>query len=467
MYFSQHAIDHRHEAMQPYPSHNSHDREVADVNNETNINQCVTSLSNIINITQTQQPTHHNMCASTLTSILLRISYDGRHFTGWSSSNDDYHHSQELVQVTTTNSTSRNSVVDVTKENDVWKRPKRRSRRYRHLPLDILPPGKSSSKNMKSGYVRSVQGVLQQQLAKLYGNVPISSIIVDGCSRTDKGVHATCMIAQIYCLSAPTTTNASTSTATYMQNSDTITATEIASLSMSIPGKRIPHPYNGTDPNPCFKSIPTAIPTLITSLNRMLYPDMQVMAYAHIPVVQQGRIPFHPTLSAHRKTYTYTFSIGPMCDPTQHRTVWYIGHADQCNIDMIRNASQCLVGQHDFNAFTGAPRSKSDVIKRQSGQYNTTCYIEAINITKRTDVWTNQNTISTYTVHIIGDRFLYKMIRFMIGAMIAVGKGQLSIDDIHDMLLIGQRRKEFECAPAHALTLHDVQYNVPVHWQSV
>ena len=59
------------------------------------------------------------------------------------------------------------------------------------------------------------------------------------------------------------------------------------------------------------------------------------------------------------------------------------------------------------------------------------------------------------------------MIRFMIGSIIAVGKGQLSMGDLHDMLSTGQRGKEFECAPAHALTLQNVDYNVPIQWQSV
>ena len=207
----------------------------------------------------------------------------------------------------------------------------------------------------------------------------------------------------------------------------------------------------------------------MTSLNRMLYPDIQIMAYAHIPSIPQGSsLPFHPTLSAHRKSYTYTFSIGPMHDPTQSRTVWHIGNHCYTFIDAVRKASHSLVGIHDFRAFSGAPRSKSDLLQRQkSDRYNTTCCIESITITERTDVWTNQNTIFTYSVQIIGDRFLYKMIRFMIGSIIAVGKGQLSMGDLHDMLSTGQRDKDFECAPAHALTLQNVDYNVPIQWQSV
>ena len=407
-------------------------------------------------------PDPDTMSMNRITSILLRISYDGRHFTGWSSSNDDFHHRDRSPSPPTDADPSRTQGATTVEEvkavsnNEIWKRPKRRSRRYRHLPFDYdMTTVGSNSKNhtMTKSYVRSVQGVIQQQLAKLYGNVPISSVVVEGCSRTDKGVHATGMIAQIYCLSGTTVRNTS----------------DVALSASSIPGKRLPYPCNGNDPNPSFKPIPTTLPKLMTSLNRMLYPDIQIMAYAHIPSIPQGSsLPFHPTLSAHRKSYTYTFSIGPMHDPTQSRTVWHIGNHCYTFIDAVRKASHSLVGIHDFRAFSGAPRSKSDLLQRQkSDRYNTTCCIESITITERTDVWTNQNTIFTYSVQIIGDRFLYKMIRFMIGSIIAVGKGQLSMGDLHDMLSTGQRGKEFECAPAHALTLQNVDYNVPIQWQSV
>jgi tRNA U38,U39,U40 pseudouridine synthase TruA len=52
----------------------------------------------------------------------------------------------------------------------------------------------------KQGFVRPVEGVIRTHLAKLYGNIDPNRIIVEGCSRTDKGVHALQMMAHIYCL---------------------------------------------------------------------------------------------------------------------------------------------------------------------------------------------------------------------------------------------------------------------------
>jgi len=90
---------------------------------------------------------------------ILNISYDGTHFHGWSAANDDPTKSKEPI----------------TFSNEQQSSKIKRSRRNRR--------GLRLIKNQ----VRSVEGVIQSQLAKLYGNVPISNIHLTGCSRTDKG----------------------------------------------------------------------------------------------------------------------------------------------------------------------------------------------------------------------------------------------------------------------------------------
>mmetsp|Transcript_18672 Transcript_18672/g.52175 ORF Transcript_18672/g.52175 Transcript_18672/m.52175 type:complete len:100 (-) Transcript_18672:581-880(-) len=69
-----------------------------------------------------------------------------------------------------------------------------------------------------------------------------------------------------------------------------------------------------------------------------------------------------------------------------------------------------------------------------------------------------------YRIVVNGDRFLYKMVRFLVGALVAVGEGKLSKDDLTRALDTGSwsdgdgKRTEFECAPAHGLTLARVDY---------
>lgn len=93
-----------------------------------------------------------------------------------------------------------------------------------------------------------------------------------------------------------------------------------------------------------------------------------------------------------------------------------------------------------------------------------------------------QNEI--FRVTITGDRFLYKMVRNMVGAIVAVGKGKIPLSYVHTALqqeLIASsvddknnednktkvnHRDNYVCAPPHGLTLTQVSYpdNLDFSW---
>jgi tRNA U38,U39,U40 pseudouridine synthase TruA len=84
--------------------------------------------------------------------------------------------------------------------------------------------------------------------------------------------------------------------------------------------------------------------------------------------------------------------------------------------------------------------------------------------------------VRNYNIIIKGDRFLYKMVRFIVGSLVAIGNGKLELDDIQRAIDTGSwdiiddpsdRRKQFECAPAHGLVLTHVDYGDEVFfdWQ--
>jgi tRNA pseudouridine38-40 synthase len=185
--------------------------------------------------------------------------------------------------------------------------------------------------------------------------------------------------------------------------------------------------------------------------------DIRIMFITPTPSVP-GQI-FHPSLSAHAKTYHYTVSVGPRHDPTQYRWVWHVG--EQLDLDLVRSACQVLQsGSHDFAAFQGAPRGSDDKRKREN--QSTVCTIDCISI-EPVSVWLDT---TTYTISVTGDRFLYKQIRFLVGALVAVGTDKLQVSAIEEMLLTGTREGQtpFECAPAHGLSLHEVHYDIPIRW---
>ena len=359
-----------------------------------------------------------------LTSAILRVSFDGTRFTGWSAANGQILNSRPTK---------------------VSRRRRRRSRQIR----DFLQP-------KDPGFVRSVEGVLRENLAKLYGNVDPSRIVIEVSSRTDSGVHGTGMIAHIYCLTADQTQTGHRDI---------------------IPGKRQPHPASPVDDS-CFEPLPMNgnLSRMAFSLNRMRPSDIQITGIA--PTPNTSTI-FHASLSSVSKTYHYRISTGSVHDPTMQRLVWHVGYSD-LNLEEMERASGLLEGTQDFVAFRGAPRGEAD--KRRYATQNTTCTITSIRIVKQNDPMPSDHfagidpPLQLFNIKVTGDRFLYRMVRLIVGALVAVGHDRLQVEDIAAALETGKwdiandaegRRHQFTCAPAQGLVLHHVDYgdDVLFEWQ--
>lgn len=307
------------------------------------------------------------------------------------------------------------------------------------------------ARNHKSGYVRSVQGIFQKLLAKLYGSVDPSRVVVEGCSRTDKGVHAQFMTAQVYCLSTTASNNNTT-----VDPNNTIT------------GKRLPHPSSSLDNSSSFEPIPMDLHKLMYVLNRMLPHDCKVLSVAPVPIMPDGTV-FHPSLNTVNKTYQYTFSVGQLHDPTKWRTTWHLEYESHFDIEKVSRVGQeLLLGTHDFEAFRGAPRGSSD--KQRQEMESTICTLSKVKVDKSIDTSTFPGvSLSTYTVTVTGDRFLYKMMRFLVGALVGVGTDKLMYEQVERALQSGSWKEgghvqQFTCAPPHGLVLKNVEYDVPLEW---
>lgn len=333
---------------------------------------------------------------------ILNISYDGTHFHGWSAANDDPTKSKEPI----------------TFSNEQQSSKIKRSRRNRR--------GLRLIKNQ----VRSVEGVIQSQLAKLYGNVPISNIHLTGCSRTDKGVHSRSLIASFYCQD-PSLNN--TSILPSLEN---------------------------VQPLPCNQDLGK----IMFCLNRMLPPDVRVQGIQ--PYYDAN---FHPTADALEKTYQYTFSIGTLHDPMRHRHVWHLDGVGNSNRPWNELEAQrvCAIfkGIHDFSGFQGAPRGSD---RQNTKIRNPICHMTKIELQKEFGMDDfvipigGEHRCHTYTIEITGNRFLYKMVRFMVGSIMAVGMEKIKIQDIERALATGiweeEARKYVQCAPPHGLMLKHVKY---------
>jgi len=407
-----------------------------------------------------------------LTSAILRISYDGARFSGWSAAN---------------------------KNNDISLSSQRREKKYR-----IRGTAREfQQQQLPTGFVRSVEGVLKNNLAKLYGDVdPNTRIIVEGSSRTDKGVHALYMIAQIYCLKTEFAISSLSPSKVLSDNyygrnnkndnnnDDANNSNDDANNGVIISGKRIPHPATPSDDS-CFEVLPmnANLSKIAYTLNRMTPEDIQVIGIAPTPSNEKNNA-FHASLSSKSKTYEYRLSTGYTYDPILRKVIWHVGSSD---LDMVKMKKACELfrGTHAFSAFQGAPRGsdeKQKRMKQREGSFSsstTICTLYCIRVdVQHPTIAHNEEyyfpgvdpPIRNYNIVVKGDRFLYKMVRFIVGSFVALGNGKLELEDIQRAINTGSwdilndpndRRKEFKCAPAYGLSLTHVDYGdeVSLEWQ--
>lgn len=297
---------------------------------------------------------------------------------------------------------------------------------------------------------RSVEGELKKRLAKIFGNLSPDCVIVEGCSRTDKGVHARGMVALAYALTPAAMKAAMTQT--YINQP-------------SIPGKLRPHPWNSTDSTDCFVPIQVPNSKIGFALNRMSGDDLRIFAVASSPPAF-ANVPFHPTIHARWKTYHYTVSTGLMADPIRRKRVWHVGQVndDECFLQLMKDAASVLQGLYDFTAFSCSPKGPDDRKKRRNNEnYNGVCQVGSINVTSCNYQWRDTRE---YTISIKGDRFLYKMVRMLVGAIVAVGMNDVKEFEL-TAALQSIERPPFACAPAHGLVLDHVDFDTLIEWEPV
>ncbi|MFH1499926.1 MAG: tRNA pseudouridine(38-40) synthase TruA [Verrucomicrobiota bacterium] len=147
---------------------------------------------------------------------------------------------------------------------------------------------------------------------------------------------------------------------------------------------------------------------------------------------------FHARYSAKGKTYRYHLFHGGFADPFEHRHTHSVPRA--LDIDAMRAGAARLVGTHDFRAY-----SAFGGVERES----TVRTLRRLDLTERG---------SRLRIDAEGNGFLYKMVRSLVGALISVGQGKLTPDDLAAILAAGERTRRVETAPARGLCLMKVYY---------
>jgi tRNA pseudouridine38-40 synthase len=164
---------------------------------------------------------------------------------------------------------------------------------------------------------------------------------------------------------------------------------------------------------------------------------------AHLPsdvAVRETRLAppgFHPRFAATGRRYSYSVVFSPTREPLVERFAWRVWPPPP--MDAVRQASRMLVGDHDFRAFGPSPRPGGTTRR-----------------TVRASDWTGGEAAWVFWIE--ADAFLYRMVRRIVAALMAVGRGELGSERLAALVEDPSLRWQGAIAPAQGLCLEQVMF---------
>lgn len=146
---------------------------------------------------------------------------------------------------------------------------------------------------------------------------------------------------------------------------------------------------------------------------------------------------FHARFSAQQRTYRYLLSDAPC--PTAHFFKQITWHHRPLNVDLMREAAQYLVGEHDFTSFRATQCQAKSPVRT----------INHLHLVRRGDL---------IILEVQANAFLHHMVRNIVGVLLTIGMGDKPISWIVDILNARDRTKGGDTAKPTGLYLVDVGY---------
>jgi len=173
--------------------------------------------------------------------------------------------------------------------------------------------------------------------------------------------------------------------------------------------------------------------TLLRALNFHLPSGVRVLS------VSKEKPKFHARFSAKGKTYLYRIVNDPFLHPLEIGRAWHVPRP--LDLKAVRQAARLFVGRHDFASFTSNPGYERESTVRR---------IRSLRLLRK------PGSILEFTFD--GDGFLYRMVRNLVGALVKVGHGRLTVAELKKILAARARSTAPPTAPAEGLYLLKVRY---------
>lgn len=169
---------------------------------------------------------------------------------------------------------------------------------------------------------------------------------------------------------------------------------------------------------------------LTDKLNRLLPPDISVYRVCKV----------HP--EAHARfdalSRTYKYYITSVKSPFNRHLKWRM-HGS-LNYELMNEAAKILFEYTDFTSFS----------KLHTDVKTNNCKIMQAE-------WIQEDE-TTWVFTVKADRFLRNMVRAVVGTLVEVGRGKMSIEEFRKVIELKDRCKAGASVPGHALFLVDIEY---------
>lgn len=152
---------------------------------------------------------------------------------------------------------------------------------------------------------------------------------------------------------------------------------------------------------------------------------------------EEASMEFNARYSAKSKIYVYRIQQGEVLDPFQRNYAWYI--RKPLDVEAMRSALSAILGEHDFSAFQAAGSKPTHPVRT----------IYCAECEKKDDI---------ILFRFWGNGFLYHMVRNLVGTVVNVGRGKITVQDFQCVLAGKDRSKAGATAPAQGLYLKEVIY---------
>jgi len=169
----------------------------------------------------------------------------------------------------------------------------------------------------------------------------------------------------------------------------------------------------------------------VRGMNALLPANMAVQWAAPVPDA------FHARFSALSRAYVYVVRQARVRSPfTQGRVAWV---HQPLNLDAMRQASACLLGEHDFSSFRSSQCQAASPVRT----------LQQLHIHAQGDF---------YGFYLQANAFLHHMVRNLMGALLYVGMGRQSPAWMAQLLSQRDRRRAAPTWTADGLYLAHVAY---------